>query len=149
MKPENRVFLRHGDLIETPMRVISIVTGIDVESSGVWAEPIEGNPRAEDINLIPAYTERDIIELACRAPAVPAWFVPDMTKYGFPAGAKTFEVPGGNREHNQFCEDFKRENLIQWPRAYAKMVLEADNLAARRQEPSIPWEQAKKELEAG
>ena len=72
-QPENRVFLRHGDLIETPMRVVSFVLDDNAEVSGVWAEPIEGSPRAEDVKLLPKpYTERDIIELACRPLSLPA-----------------------------------------------------------------------------
>lgn len=69
--------------------------------------------------------DQQLFEIMCRAPSAPTWYVPDMTKYGFPAGARTFEVPGGNKEHNQFCEDFKRETLAQWPSAYARMVMEA------------------------
>ncbi len=59
------------------------------------------------------YTERDIIELACRAPACPEWFEPNLA--GFP-------LPDGVGYSSEF---YSKQRVIQWPRAYAKMVLEA------------------------
>ena len=88
----------------------------------------------------PAYTERDIIELACRAPACPEWFRPDMggkvepviteedraASYWDSQNLNWFGPVGVKyRESHAFNEELKKQRLIQWPRAYAKMVLEA------------------------
>ncbi len=74
----------------------------------------------------PAYTERDIIELMVRAPAVPEWFVPDMNGLG-KAWIPAFEGSENRESHPMLkrSPEFYRQQTIQWPRAYAKMVLEA------------------------
>lgn len=53
--------------------------------------------------------DQQLFELICRAPAVPEWFFP---KEG--PRAKFFS-----------WEDYDKARIIQWPSAYARMVMEA------------------------
>lgn len=95
------------------------------------------------------YTDRDLIELACRAPACPEWFEPDMSAFkpNIPEDlARLFEdafseanfhkLPRkGAKDFEAYCEwrikwgqrnaAYQREKLTQWPKAYARMVLES------------------------
>ncbi len=73
-----------------------------------------------------AYTERDLIELACRAPACPEWFEPDMNRLG-KAWIPAVEGIDHKETHPMLkrSPEFYRQQLIQWPKAYARMVLEA------------------------
>ncbi len=82
------------------------------------------------------YTERDIIELMVRAPAVPEWFEPDIGPA--PRDPRTVQgcscdgvealyrlVDLWEEKMKSYKELLKKQRLAQWPRAYAKMVLEA------------------------
>lgn len=80
---------------------------------------------APDIQESKSYTDRDLIELACRAPAVPDWFEPDMGGLVAPT-FNTGDDPGPYyRALFAFETEQKRQKLIQWPKAYARMVLES------------------------
>ena len=75
------------------------------------------------------YTERDVIELMCRAPACPEWFEPDLKACD---DAEYVEFLRAQAEKNPakvtldaLMERVNRQKLIQWPKAYARMVLES------------------------
>lgn len=87
-----------------------------------------------------AYTERDIIELACRAPACPEWFEPDMTGvqeptpeqvvmtqiYGLAGSVEAIKERRTARQIVSIWESERtKRRLAQWPKAYARMVLES------------------------
>ena len=93
-----------------------------------------------------SYTDRDLIELACRAPACPDWFEPDMSafeppspeqeimagpiealaEFHKPLNADTIkEWKEAKRAVKAFNDECARQKLIQWPKAYARMVLES------------------------
>ncbi len=57
--------------------------------------------------------DQQLFELMCRAPAVPDWFMPEEPVR---PGCIRIRIEDDPRE---------RERLIQWPSAYARMVMEA------------------------
>lgn len=87
------------------------------------------------------YTERDLIELVCRAPACPEWFEPDTSGIlGDELAERAILLFGEdykdtNWKHPQYWPSFFENKeyrgkyqiaqKVQWPRAYARMVLEA------------------------
>ncbi len=60
-----------------------------------------------------ATIDQQFFELMCRAPAVPDWF---MSEHPCPPGFTRIRVEPDERE---------KQRLIEWPAAYARMVLEA------------------------
>jgi hypothetical protein len=88
------------------------------EKETITLTPINTSGYEFDASPGPPYTERDLIELACRAPACPEWFRPDMSGVKNPKGPIPFDVLG-------YREAESKQRIIQWPKAYARMVLEA------------------------
>ncbi len=71
--------------------------------------------------------DQQLFELMLRAPACPEWFRPDMEGYENPTGeAETKEKYERMKKLSEaWNAGYKKERLIQWPSAYARMVMEA------------------------
>lgn len=73
-----------------------------------------------------SYTERDLIDLACRAPACPDWFKPKVdTSDLYCENVHLLSQGDLQVLADQYDVRIKAAKLAQWPKAYARMVLEA------------------------
>ncbi len=72
--------------------------------------------------------DQQLFELMCRAPAeIPNWFTPDMSAFESPVGVAYTPEESKRKEElmRKWNDGYKAQRFVQWPSAYARMVMEA------------------------